>query len=306
MQIGDHKGEIEIDRVVIDDGDHFRPARAQGACRRIFDVIETFGDELYLSSGGFGDIVRAAQGVRNRLRTDARRARYIFHRHSFRHLFFLAYSLRPLPNAVSLRPFSFAPDAVPALRRVSSPRPPHSPVRPVPPSRFPSPRKTEAAPPAAEPLPKKSRSKRRKAAGAEKFQKGRPPSFVALKYRRVVEDALAHPFHPFRHRFVRGLFRKPVAVFPQQRGNHVLVNGHILRDFFVFPRQKLFRFLQLVLQPPGQNKHAHRLDQADRFALDIMIFLVRVENAVGLFLVAAVVSQQEIEEIAVGRLSCDR
>lgn len=150
--------------VVIDDGDHFRPARAQGACRRIFDVIETFGDELYLSSGGFGDIVRAAQGVRNRLRTDARRARYIFHRHSFRHLFFLAYSLRPLPNAVSLRPFSFAPDAVPALRRVSSPRPPHSPVRPVPPSRFPSPRKTEAAP------PPRNRSLKNRVQSAEKPQ----------------------------------------------------------------------------------------------------------------------------------------
>ena len=83
------------------------------------------------------------------------------------------------------------------------------------------------------------------------------------------------------------------------------MNRHIFRDFLVFARQEFFHLFQLIIQTSRKNKPPHGLDESDGFALDIMVFLMRMENSVGIFFVAAVIAEQKIEEIFPAFLSRD-
>jgi len=59
------------------------------------------------------------------------------------------------------------------------------------------------------------------------------------------------------------------------------------------------------LQAPGQNKHAHGLDQADPFLLDVVVLGMRMENSLRVGRVRTVIAQNQIDDVGRPALSYD-
>ena len=63
--------------------------------------------------------------------------------------------------------------------------------------------------------------------------------------------------------------------------------------------QDVGNFCALGLEACGQNGKPHHLDQTDVFFLDVVVFLMRVEDTIGEFLAGAVVAQRQVQNKAV-------
>lgn len=55
----------------------------------------------------------------------------------------------------------------------------------------------------------------------------------------------------------------------------------------------------LIFQAGGQDGQAHYLNQADILFFDVVVFLVRVEDAVRILFGGAVVAQRQVQNVAV-------
>ena len=119
-----------------------------------------------------------------------------------------------------------------------------------------------------------------------------------------VQDLLAGGVDIVRDGALRlglGHFRAAVG---DELGDHaeVFVEGVSVRgDGFEvqgsLAREEVFDLLAFALQPAGEDEQPLHLDDADGLLLDVVQFLGGVEDAVGVFLVGAVVAQDEVDLI---------
>ena len=66
------------------------------------------------------------------------------------------------------------------------------------------------------------------------------------------------------------------------------------------PGQNFRDLRALILQAGWQDSQTHDLDQADVFLFNVVVFPVRVEDAVGVLLARAVVAQGQVKDVALG------
>lgn len=139
---------------------------------------------------------------------------------------------------------------------------------------------------------------------ADEFVKSGLTLFVVFEHCRGVENLFASVVDVVGYGIFRFLVRACRAVVNDKLRDHaeVFVQGvRVFRNRLEVERcfacEDISYLGCFARKTSGQNEQAHNLDDAYRFLLDVVQLLRGVEDAEGVFLVRAVVAQDEVELI---------